>query len=145
MKYKNIKSVAHNLGHSFLSDMNAVTSRGKYEVVPDILFEQAAERRIPGLEIDFLSRQVVPPEMASDVTEQSVVNYGRELFRLCEAQGVDAASIKAATLTIEFDYTRQRRSPYFPDEPVQEFSCVVAILDDRGVTHIGRPTNWWRA
>jgi hypothetical protein len=58
---------------------------------------------------------------------------------------VDSASIQGATLKLEFDYTRQRPSPYFPEEPVQEFSCVVEILNDRGVTHIGRPTNWWQA
>ena len=144
MKYKNIKSVAHNLGHSFLSDMNAVSERhNEYRIVPAELFALAARASVPRVVVDFLARTVEPGELATPVVQQSVVNYARELFRLCETQNVDAASVRSARLVLDFDYGRRRTQLHHPYESVQEFTCRVEIVDDRGVEHLGEPTNWW--
>jgi len=144
MKYKNIKSVAHNLGHSFLSDMNAVMARGSgYHIVPAELFARAAQSSVPNVVVDFLARTVDPPELATPTVHESVVNYARELFRLCEAQNIEADSVRSARLFLDFDYGRRRTQLHHPHESVQEFTCRVEIVDDRGVVHRGEPSNWW--
>jgi hypothetical protein len=144
VKYKNIKSVAHNLGHSFLSDMNAVDVRGHYTIVPELLFAAAAQTREPEVRIDLLSRVVEPAILASSELETSVASYARMLFDLCARQNVDAHTIKRAVITITFDYEGRRTTPYEPSVAVQEFVCTVAIEDDRGFVHRASPDNWWK-
>ena len=143
MKYKNIKSVAHNLGHSFLSDMNAVGSGSRYVIVPELLFAAAGTDRVPEVRIDFISRSVTPTSVASAEVEESVANYAKMLFRLCHDQNVADHAIRAAVLTLAFDYDRIRRTKYHPIREIQEFTCTVAITDDRGVVHQANPDHWW--
>ncbi|HWL41280.1 MAG TPA: hypothetical protein VNO75_13710 [Gemmatimonadaceae bacterium] len=143
MKYKNIKSIAHNLGHSFLSDMNASGSGGRYVIVPELLFAAAARERIPQVRIDLISRQVTPTSVISKELQGSVVNYAAMLFRLCHDQNVDDQAIRSAELMITFDYDRVRRTKYHPIREIQEFACVVEIVDDRGVLHQAHPDHWW--
>jgi hypothetical protein len=144
VKYKNIKSIAHNLGHSFLSDMNAVDVRDQYTIVPELLFAEAERGRVPEVSIDFISRAVEPAILSNAAVETSVSNYARMLFDLCAHQNVDAHAIKRAVLTITFDYERSRATPYDPAVAVQEFQCTVVIEDDRGVLHHASPDNWWK-
>ena len=144
MKYKNIKSVAHNLGHSFLSDMNAVDVRGRYTIVPELLFAEAARTHVPEISIDFISRLVEPASLSSPAVQTSVSSYARMLFDLCAHQNVDAHAIKRAVLTITFDYERSRTTTYEPAVAVQEFVCTVVLEDDRGFLHRASPTNWWK-
>jgi hypothetical protein len=144
VKYKNIKSIAHNLGHSFLSDMNAVDVGGRYTIVPELLFADAERSREPEVRIDFISRTVVPAALASAAVQESVANYARMLFELCQHQNVDEHAIKGAVLTIAFDYERTRATPYDPVIAVQEFVCTVVIEDDRGVFHRASPDHWWK-
>jgi hypothetical protein len=143
MKYKNIKSIAHNLGHSFLSDMNATGSGSRYVIVPELLFGAAARGRVPEVRIDLISREVMPASVMSKELQESVANYAAMLFRLCHDQNVEDRAIQAAALTIAFDYDRVRRTKYHPIREVQEFACVVEIIDDRGVLHQARPDNLW--
>ena len=145
MKYKNIKSIAHNLGHSFLSDMNATESRGRYLFVPELLFAAAAAHSVPEVRIDFISREVAPSSVQSPELQESVMHYARMLYRLCHDQNVEERAIRGATLTLAFDYDRVRSTKYQPVREVQEFTCTVEILDDRGVVHRAHPDHWWLA
>ena len=144
MKYKNIKSVAHNLGHSFLSDMNASGVGGGYTIVPELLFAAAESARAPEVRIDLIARTVSPHSLASAVVQDSVSNYARMLFRLCADQNVDAPAIRSATIAIAFDYSRTRCTKYDPVVCIQEFDCTVEIVDDRGVLHQARSDHWWK-
>ena len=143
MKYKNIKSIAHNLGHSFLSDMNATGSGSRYVIVPELLFASAAQQRVPEVRIDLITREVTPSSVMSPELQESVANYAAMLYRLCHDQNVDDHAIRGAILTIAFDYDRTRRTKYHPIREIQEFSCTVDITDDRGVTHLAHPDHWW--
>jgi len=144
VKYKNIKSVAHNLGHSFLSDMNASGVGGGYTIVPELLFAAAASEQVPEARIDFIARTITPESLASAVVQESVSDYARMLFRLCADQNVDASAIRTATLAIAFDYSRTRCTKYEPVACIQEFECTVEVVDDRGVLHRARPNHWWK-
>ena len=143
MKYKHIKSVAHNLGHSFLSDMNAVTDRGRYTIVPERLFAAAAHARLPEVHIDFLAHRIEPDAARLPEVEQAVSYYARWLSELLTSQNVAPEAVTGATLTLAFDYDRVRRTRYYPITEVQEFVCTVSLTDDRGRVHQATPDKWW--
>jgi hypothetical protein len=144
MKYKHLKSVAHNLGHSFLSDMNAVSLDGRYTVVPELLFQAARAAQEPRVTVDFL-RQIVEPEaLRFPALLKAVQGYGSALPRLLQSQNVDPTAVREARLALEFDFAGTHPSKYHPHEDVPTFACVVELTDDRGVVHRGTPTNWWR-
>lgn len=145
MKYKLIKGVAHNLGHSFLSDSNAVMREGVYTIVPSVLFSAAMAAAVPKVEIDLLRETVEPVKLALPEIARSLAFYHGWLPGLLRSHGVDPGVIQAATITIGFDYTRTRRSAFQPTEEIPEFVCTVRLIDDRGVTHEAMPTDWWRS
>ena len=143
MKYKNIKSVAQNLGHSFLSDMNAITVRGQYTIVPALSFPAAARERVADVHLDLIRRDISPIALKSAEIEESPMWYARKLFALCHAQNVEERAIVGASIHITFDYTRARRTNSPSIQETQEFSCTVEIIDDRGAIHQAHPNNWW--
>ena len=143
MKYKNIKSVAHNIGHSFLSDMNGVMDDGHYVIVPRVLFHVAEQEGVSDVRIDLLTGTIDPPAVATAQVQEAVGHYVRRLPELLTSQSVLPAAVVGATLTIVFDYSRRRETISQPKETAQEFACTVELSDDRGCVHVGRPANWW--
>lgn len=142
MKYKRIKSVAHNLGHSFLSIMNAVDRRGPYTIVPREIFAAATAAQVPQVRIDILGERIEPEGLMSAPIRESLAIYHRTLPRLLESQEVEPAAVAGATITLTLDHARSRTAPYDPAERVPEFTCLVEITDDRGVVHRATPTKW---
>jgi hypothetical protein len=143
MKYKNIKSVAHNIGHSLLSDMNATGSGSQYTIVPELLFRAAEREGVSSVCIDLRSGKVLPDSIALPEVRDAAVSYARWLPDLLVSQQVEPSAVTRATLTLEFDYSRRRQSRYTPEVGIPEFECTVEIADDRGTVHRGSPTNWW--
>jgi hypothetical protein len=144
VKYKNIKSVAQNLGHSLLSDMNAATIRGHYMFVPQRLFAAATAARVGRIAIDFFRGQVAPDIVRSPELQTAVTQYAESLPRMLESQNVNANAVVGARMTIDLDYEHTREARYAPAEAIPEFTCTVELTDDRGVVDIGTPANWWR-
>lgn len=144
VKYKNIKSVAHNLGHSFLSDMNAAMIRGQYVFIPQRLFAAAAAAHVSHIVIDFVTGQIAPDTVRSPELHAAVSYYAESLQRLLESQNVSPNAVVGARMTIDIDYSRTREARYPPAESIPEFACTVTLTDDRGKVHTGAPTNWWR-
>ena len=143
MKYKNIQSVAHNIGHSFLSDMNATGSGSQYTIVPELLFRAAERQRVSSVSIDLRSGEIRPDSIALPEVRDAAVSYARWLPDLLASQQVDPGAVTRAVLILEFDYSRRRQSRYTPEVGIPEFACTVEIADDRGTVHRGYPTNWW--
>jgi hypothetical protein len=143
MKYRNIKSVAHNIGHSFLSDMNAVGSGGRYTIVPELLFRAAEREAVPFVRVDLLAGTVEPPSLALPEVREAVGYYVRRLPELLATQNVTPSAVTGARLTIEFDHSQRRVARYHPEVSIPEFTCVVELTDDRSAIHHGRPDNWW--
>lgn len=143
MKYKNIKSAAHNLGHSFLSDTNALMVDGRYTIIPELLFAEAARARVPEVRIDFLTGEVEPTALRLSSVQEAVSHYVRNLPDILRSQNIEPMAVRAAQLTVSFDYERVRRTQYHPIQETQEFSCVVEVLDDHGKLHRATPDHWW--
>ena len=81
-KYKNIKSVAHNLGYSFLSDMNFVSTDQPLTMVPDALFKAARTAGAPLVRIDLIRGTVEPPAVATSAVLRAASNYTEWLPKL---------------------------------------------------------------
>ena len=145
MKYKLIRGVAHNLGHSFLSDSNAVMREGVYTIVPAVLFAAAKATAVPQVTINLLNEAIAPTELALPELAQAVSFYRNCLPQLLSSHGIDPSVIKGASITIDFDYSRTRRSQFHPADEIQEFLCAVQLTDDRGVAHVANPTEWWNS
>ena len=144
MKYKRVKGVAHNLGHSFMSDANAVMQEGVYTIVPAVLFKAAEAMSVSRVSIDLLKETIDPPELTLPELTRSLAFYRTWLPTLLDNNGLDPSAIRAATIIITFNYSRVRRSVSAPTEQVPEFTCKVQLTDDRGVQHEAEPTDWWR-
>jgi len=92
MKYKNIHSAIHNLGHSFLSLMNYVD--GQYII--DELFD--IRSRGFDIEIDWLNNTFIPGEELTSRIRKSMAHYSENLTGNMESQQVDMNCIKALEL-----------------------------------------------
>ena len=141
-KYKALKSVAHNLGHSFLSDMNTVDSFKSY--VPETLFALACDNDLPRVVIDFFNGTVTPTTFSVPDVLKSVSMYRKVLPQLVERQGASWDAVRGAGLELVFDLPTDPHAVLDRRPVTPSFKCSVHILDDRGVSHYGRPTNWCR-
>src|SRR4051812_6632744 len=141
-KYKNIKSVAHNLGHSFLSDVNLAGTWPDIVMVPDMIYQAARASEEPLVRIDFFRKTVEPAAVATDIVREAVGHYARGLPRLLESQSVLPAMVTGAELTLRFDFDGARPARYVAGREVPSVECVVRLTDDRGIVHEGRPAHW---
>jgi len=140
--YKALKSVAHDLGRSFLSDKNTVDSFKSY--VPETLFALACDHALPRIQIDFFNGTITPTAFAVGDVLKSLSMYKRALPRIVESQGASWDAVRGAGLELVFDLPKDPRAVVDREPVTPSFKCSVHILDDRGVSHVGRPTNWCR-
>ncbi|MGE0159018.1 MAG: hypothetical protein AB7T31_06355 [Gemmatimonadales bacterium] len=141
-KYKALKSVAQDLGRSFLSDTNTVDS-GKSHV-PQTLFDLACSHALPRIQIDFFTGTITPTAFAVSDVLKSITMYRRALPRLVESRGASWDTVRGAGLELVFELPKNGRADADRVPATPSFKCSVRILDDRGVNHVGRPTNWCR-
>jgi len=139
-KYKVLKSVAHNLGHSFLSDMNTVDRFKTF--IPQVLRDIAEEKGVATVEVDFMERSVSPAVFRRPDTEEAVGVYHDKLRRLVNDQGASWSMIDKARLRLQFDLAHSHTAEGSRSRR-PEFICEVEIVDDRGKIHVGAPQNWW--
>jgi hypothetical protein len=140
--YKVLKSVAHDLGQSFLSDKNSVDSFKSY--VPERLFTLARDHALPRIQIDFFNGTITPTAFAVGDVLKSISLYKRALPRLVESQGASWDTVRGAGLELVFELPTDSPAATNGKSVTPSFRCSVHILDDRGVSHVGRPTNWCR-
>jgi hypothetical protein len=102
--YTVLKSVAHNLGHSFLNDMNTVD--GFKSWVPQTLLELTISSGEATVHIDLLARTIAPSTFQTPDTSKSVNMYGDMLADLITRQGAVETVVEAADLRLAFDLQR---------------------------------------
>jgi hypothetical protein len=156
MKYKNLKSVAHNLGHSFLSEMNHVASSGpvpasarfgsetNLAVVPELIYKLAQQSGQVEVRVDFIRKEVAPPVFATPEVLRSVANYATMLHGLLSSQKLSPEAIVSARMTLNFDLGNAQASEGGDAVEIPSVECLVEIEDDRGELHRAQPTKWWR-
>ncbi|MDB4908084.1 MAG: hypothetical protein JWO05_2868 [Gemmatimonadetes bacterium] len=139
MKYKVIKSAAHNFGHSFVSLMN--WSGDDYTM--SHLAREVVERDMPVLEVDLLSGRAAPQALLVPPVGASVTRYLDWFPKLLVSQRIDPAVVRAASLRIQFQPERRSVNHGFSNAWEIPFECLVAIEDDRGKRHEGRVRAFW--
>lgn len=92
MKYKNIYSAIHNLGHSFLSLMNYVD--GKY------IIDELCNIRSKGfcIEIDWLNNTFKPEGKLTSNIRKSMAFYSENMTGYMKSQNIDLNLIHALKL-----------------------------------------------
>jgi hypothetical protein len=92
VKYKNIYSAMHNLGHSFLSLMNYVD--GEYVI------DELADIRSRGfdIEIDWLNNTFIPEGELTPRIDKAIAYYSEDLINHLQSQDVDLNCIKVLKL-----------------------------------------------
>jgi len=139
MKYKVIKSVAHNFGHSFISLMNW---RGEDYVMAH-LARAAVRSGVDTLRVDLLSGAAEPDALLSRPVRASVEAYVRGLPRDLESQGVTPAAVVGGEMCVRFDLAQRAEDRTWARHFRVPVECVVRLTDDRGKTSEGRVTESW--
>lgn len=139
MKYKVIKSVAHNFGHSFLSLMNWRDQ----DYVMAHLGRAAVRTGADTLRVDLLSGAAAPGALLTPPVRASVDAYVRGLPRDLESQGVMPAAIVGGEMVVRFDLARRAPDARWRRHFRVPVECVVRLTDDRGKTSEGRVTESW--
>jgi len=138
-RYKVLKSVAHNIGHSFTSLMNY---SGDDYVMGHIL-RLARKTSWDTLRIDFVSGEASPPALLVDPIADVPARYVNFFWDLVSRHGSDRSLVKVAVLTLQFDLTTRRplfRDPRFIESP---YICDVLITDNRGKDYTAQFKAWW--
>jgi hypothetical protein len=140
MKYKNLKSVAHSLGHSFMSLMNYRDS----DHIVEYLLKTAKEYKSHIIEIDFLNQEIYPEEFRIEPVIESLKSYREHFPKDLESQNCSIDHIKKVKMNIEFDIDSIKFSENLPGLELPNYKFVVSILDDRGRLHEASVVEWWR-
>lgn len=140
MKYKVLKGVARNFGHSFVSRENY--DHGANDYVIGQLARAAVASGEPELRVDVLACRAEPRPLLTPVVRQSLVHYAGWFPRLLHSHGIPAEAVTGATMRVRFDLSRAD-TPGFTGTHRLPFLCVVHITDDRGRVHEGTVDGAW--
>ena len=132
-RYKVLKSVAHNLAHSFASVMNYWG--GDYVMCH--LMRQIKRTKARELRLNLLTRDVGPTDILTRPIIQACDQYAKDFGRLVTTSGAALDMIDSARLTV-----RTRLSPQSATEVaktlVGRVAVSVQVIDDRGRTYQAR-------
>jgi hypothetical protein len=136
-RYRVLRSVAHNIGHSFTSLMNYAHD----DYVMGHILRLARLTGKETLTIDFVEGAAGPPELLADPISDIPSRYSESFWNLVQRHGSDRSLIKAAILTLRFDTSvnRQRST----DTAESPYVCDVCITDVRGKNHTAHFQGWW--
>jgi hypothetical protein len=138
-RYKVLKSVAHNIGHSFTSLMNYA---GDDYVMGHIL-RFARSTGHDTLTIDFVRREAGPPELLAPPICEVPARYTEWFWDLVQRHGSDRSLVQCATLTLRYDIATRRPHHSAPQLIESPFTCDVYITDVRGKDYLAHFDGWW--
>jgi len=133
-RYKVLKGVAHNIGHSFTSLMNYADD--DYSMGHILRF--ARETGFDELALDFITGEGQPLALLRRPISKLPDWYTKMFWNMVERSGSDRSLVQAATLTLRYDLVKLRSSPI--EAP---YICDVSILDNRGKRYSSHFEGWW--
>ncbi len=138
-RYRVLKGVAHNVGHSFTSLMNYA---GDDYVMGHILrFARRSNRDT--LDIDFVTGEAGPAELLATPISDVPSRYIEFFWDQVSRQGSDPSYVISAELRLQYNVGVQRpvqSSPQFLESP---YTCDVKVVDIRGKTYTAHFEGWW--
>ncbi|TSJ47996.1 hypothetical protein [Fluviicola chungangensis] len=138
-RYKTLKSVAHNIGSSFISTMNYY--KGDY--VLGHIQKQMQSSGLSKLEIDLLNNYSQPTTLITEPIQSSIQGYVSWFPKLVNDSGSDISLVTQAKLIIEFDFTKSRICPFAQEYTENPYICHSTITDDRGKEYSYEFKDWW--
>ena len=136
-RYKVLKGVAYNIGHSFTSLMNYTDD--DYSMGHILRF--ARESGLNTLTIDLMTGEGQPALLLRAPISKLPDWYTKMFWNLVTSSGSDSGLVQSAVLTLKYDLQRTKlgqngiqRNPY---------SCDVSIVDIRGKTYRAHFEDWW--
>ena len=109
MKYKNINTAIHNLGHSFISDMNHVDD---VYIIDEL---RSIQQKGYDIQINWLNLGFNPIQMKTKKIEKSILYYSNKLEKQFSMHNVEFERIKSLLFI-----WKSEKNPY------------MLALDDRG-------------
>ena len=141
MKYKNLKSAAHNFGNSFASTLNY----GAGDYIMSHLARRALASGRAEMTVDLLTGEAGPPELVGPPVDESIAARRPSFPSLLAAQRIDPAVVREARMRVVFDTARCTAPARVDGYAVSEvpFDCWVTVLDDRDRTHTAHFRRRW--
>jgi hypothetical protein len=138
-RLKVLKSVAHNLGHHYLSLMND----GEHMDIETHIFHIARDTNKPHIFIDVMKCYIEPDVFRTKVILDSLVGLKAFLKYLVERQGLTMDKVKSVTMTIQYDFENIQTSEKSKSGDIP-YDCSVEITALNGKKFIGKVEEWWR-
>ena len=141
MKYKALKSAAHNFGSSFASTLNYTD----HDYIMSHLARRALASGRTEMNVNLLTGEAGPPELVAPPVGESIAARLRWFPNLLVSQRIDPAVVREARMRIVFDTARCTSPATVDDYAVSEvpFDCWVTLLDDQNRTHAAHFQRWW--
>ena len=135
-RYKVLKSVAHNLAHSFASVMNYTGD----DYFACHLLRGAIRTKSRTLTFDVRRRLVGPTELLNRGIVAACDGYAQDFGRLIAASGAALDMVDSVVLTARI--TPSEASQRAGRKTVTgRLDVAVRLVDDRGRAHLGRVSN----
>jgi hypothetical protein len=140
VKYRALKSAAHNFGDSFASTLNYAAG--------DYIMSHLARRALASgrteMTADLLTGEAGPPELVAPPVNESIAARVHGLPGLLASQRIDPAVVRDARMRIVFD-TVSCTTTSVEGYTVSEvpFDCWVTLLDDHNQTHTAHFRRVW--
>ena len=139
MKYKAIRSAAHNFGASFVSTLNYVDD----DHTMSRLARLAVSTGDTEFSVDLLTGVAGPQSLATSAVQKAVRAYVVAFPGMLAAQRVEVTRLVEARMVIRFPLKGTVAGQGGKPPWTVAFECVVTVLDDRGVRHDGRVKDMW--
>jgi len=139
VKFKNIKSAAHNTADSFASDLNYDAE----DYVMSHLARRVIETGDRELVVDLLSGKATPASLLCGPVQRSLARKIEWFPKNLRRQRIDPERIRTATMRLVFEDARVSNDIGFPHHKEIPFDAWVIVVDDRGVEHVAHFRRWW--
>jgi hypothetical protein len=137
-RFKVLKGVAHNIGHSFTSLMNYSVD----DYTMGHILRLARETEFDTLTLNLMTGEGKPAELLGDPIAELPQWYTKMFLNMVQSSGSDRALLQSATLTLKYDLLRTIPAPIGNDRQ-SPYQCDVSILDIRGKTYDSHFEGWW--
>ncbi len=139
-KLKVLKSVAHNLAHSYLSLMNYIDG----EYTAERLFQIAKDSGENQIHIDVLNKIIRPEIYNTPEIQKSLIYMEKSFDSLINPEKITRDYIKSVEIRIAFHLDQTRPSKTVEGLELPSYDCVSEITDINGKVHSKSVVEWWR-
>lgn len=140
MGLKSLRSVGHNLAHSYLSMVNY--DEGNYIV--EHIYIIAKETKRTNIKIDVKNMIIEPEEYSIPVLRRSLLYLKENFARLLASEKLSINEINNAIIYIDFDLSKTQLSKSVPSLELPSYNTNVEIVDVNSKKHSASVVEWWR-